>query len=151
IVETLPRHQENIENLKHNGHEIVGNLRKSTGEEDDTTRVRLLEQMGSSLVERSLVTKVFASASCDASQPLLSKDLKKNVRLLSKIKADGDIQVEKKKIHLLLIVTILHFNSLNLLKYIRTKEKICIVMIDFAGLTMNSEDLEQFLKQKLTI
>ncbi|OBZ80304.1 hypothetical protein A0J61_11647 [Choanephora cucurbitarum] len=77
------------------------------------------------LMERSLVTKVFASASCDANQPLLNTDM------LSKITADGDMQ--------------------DLLAYIRTRDKICIAVIDFAGLTTDSEDLEQFLSSSLTI
>lgn len=102
--------------------------------------------MSTNLKERSLVTKVFASASCDANQPLLARDLKKNTDMLSKITADGDMQGEKKEIFLLLIITILHFDSLDLLAYIRTRDKICIVVIDFAGLTTNSKDLEHFLR-----
>lgn len=54
--------------------------------------------MSTNLKERSLVTKVFASASCDANQPLLARDLKKNADMLSKIAADGDMQGEKKEI-----------------------------------------------------
>lgn len=34
----------------------------------------------------------------------------------------------------------------DLLSYIQTRDKICIVVIDFAGLTTNTEDLEQFLR-----
>ncbi|KAI8882215.1 hypothetical protein K501DRAFT_187250, partial [Backusella circina FSU 941] len=73
----------------------------------------------------------FTSASCDANQPLLARDLKKNTDMLSKITADGDMQ--------------------DLLAYIRTRDKICIVVIDFAGLTTNSEDLEQFLRNNPNI
>lgn len=103
--------------------------------------------MSTILKERSLVTKVFASASCDANQPLLARDLKKNTDMLSKITADGDMQGEKKEIFfLLLIITILLLDSPDLLEYIRTRDKICIVVIDFAGLTTNSEDLEQSLR-----
>lgn len=47
--------------------------------------------------ERSLVSKVFASASCDANQPLLARDLKKNPDLLASIDVDGDMQGEKKE------------------------------------------------------
>jgi len=60
--------------------------------------MRLLNQMITNLKARSLVTKVFASASCDANQPLLARDLKKNTDMLSKITADGDMQGEKKEI-----------------------------------------------------
>ncbi|KAI9267368.1 hypothetical protein BY458DRAFT_437347, partial [Sporodiniella umbellata] len=112
--------------LKENGHEIIGYIRKSTGEKDDSIRIRLLNQMSTNLKERSLVTKVFASVSCNANQPLLARDLKKNTDMLSKITADGDMQ--------------------DLLSYICTKDKICIVVIDFAGLATNSKDLEQFLR-----
>ncbi|KAG0985021.1 hypothetical protein G6F57_002874 [Rhizopus arrhizus] len=131
VVETLPRHQESIRNLKENGHEIIGYIRKSTGEKDDSTRIRLLNQTSANLKERSLVTKVFASASCDANQPLLARDLKKNTDMLSKITADGDMQ--------------------DLLAHIRGKEKIYIVVIDFAGLTTNSEDLEKILRNQSEI
>ncbi|KAI8092442.1 uncharacterized protein B0P05DRAFT_462153, partial [Gilbertella persicaria] len=79
-VETLPRHYESIRNLKENGHEIIGYIRKSTGEKDDNTCIRLLNQMSANIKERPLVTKVFASVSCDASQPLLARDLKKKYR-----------------------------------------------------------------------
>ncbi|CAO3643861.1 unnamed protein product [Mucor hiemalis] len=75
VVETLPWHQESIRNLKENGHENIGYIKKSTGEKDDSTRIRLLNQMSTNLKERSLVIKVFASASCDANQPLLARDL----------------------------------------------------------------------------
>lgn len=34
----------------------------------------------------------------------------------------------------------------DLLSCIQTRDKICIVVIDFAGLTTNTEDLEQFLR-----
>ncbi|KAL0089182.1 hypothetical protein F4703DRAFT_1733487, partial [Phycomyces blakesleeanus] len=114
-------------NLKENGHEIVGYIRKSTGEKDDITRIRLLNQISVNLRERSLVTKVFASFSCESNQPLLARDLKKNTGVLSGIIADGDMQGEKKE------------------------KKICIVVIDFTGLTTNPEDLEQFLKNSPNI
>lgn len=54
--------------------------------------------------------------------------------------------MRKRRFFLLLIITILHFDSLDLLAYIGARDKICIVVIDFAGLTTNSEDLEQFLR-----
>ncbi|KAG2201915.1 hypothetical protein INT46_001574 [Mucor plumbeus] len=131
IVEVLPRHQESIRNLKESGHEVIGYIRKSTGEKDDNIRIRLLKQMCCNLRERFLVTKVFASVSCNANQPFLARDSKKNHDMLSKINVDGDMQ--------------------DLLAYIYTKEKICIVAIDFAGLTMNCEDLELFLKNHRNI
>lgn len=90
-----------------------------------------------------LYTKVFASASRDANQPLLARDLKKNTdRLLH-------ARWEKRDLFLLLILAILHFNSLDLLAYIHASDKMCIIVVDFAELTTNSEDLEQFLRQKL--
>ncbi|KAI7900596.1 uncharacterized protein BX663DRAFT_516962 [Cokeromyces recurvatus] len=36
-----------------------------------------------------------------------------------------------------------------MLMYISSMEKVCIVVIDFAGLTTNCEDLKVFLKQVL--
>ncbi|EPB89440.1 hypothetical protein HMPREF1544_03809, partial [Mucor circinelloides 1006PhL] len=85
---------------------------KSTGEKDDSTRIRLLNQMSTNLRERYLVAKVFASAFYDANQPLLARDLT--------CCADGEMQGEEKEIFY----------------------KICIVVIDFAGLTTNCKDLK---------
>ncbi|OAD70320.1 hypothetical protein PHYBLDRAFT_148864 [Phycomyces blakesleeanus NRRL 1555(-)] len=87
------QHKKKRDKFDQNGHEIVGYIRKSTGEKDDITRIRLLNQISVNLRERSLVTKVFASFSCESNQPLLARDLKKNTGVLSGIIADGDMQV----------------------------------------------------------
>lgn len=108
----MPRHQESIRNLKESGHEVIGYIRKSTGEKDDNIRIRLLKQMCCNLRERFLVTKVFASVSCNANQPFLARDSKKNHDMLSKINVDGDMQGEKKRLFISSI-TILNFNSFN--------------------------------------
>ncbi|ORE10767.1 hypothetical protein BCV72DRAFT_198876 [Rhizopus microsporus var. microsporus] len=51
---------------------------------------------------------------------------RRNEDLLSKINADGDMQ--------------------DMLQYISTVKKVCIVAINLAGLTTNQEDLKVFLK-----
>ncbi|KAI8328606.1 hypothetical protein EDC96DRAFT_586311, partial [Choanephora cucurbitarum] len=78
--------------------------------------------------ERSLATKVFVSASCDASQSQLARDLKRRSDLSSKVTADGDMQ--------------------DLLACVRTRNKMCIVAIDFAMLTTNCKDFGTVLEVK---
>ncbi|KAG1526670.1 hypothetical protein G6F47_004365 [Rhizopus delemar] len=52
--------------------------------------------------------------------------VRRNEDLLAKINADGDMQ--------------------DMLRYISAEKKVCIVTLDFAGLTTNHEDLKVFLK-----
>ncbi|KAI8988020.1 hypothetical protein BDF20DRAFT_853372 [Mycotypha africana] len=87
--------------------------------------VGLLNQMCHNLRDRSLVSKVFASVNCNADQPLVEHDAIKQQEILSQTLADGDMQ--------------------DMLVFI-SKKQVCIVAIDFAGLTTNCEDLKVFLK-----
>ncbi|KAI8092033.1 hypothetical protein BDF21DRAFT_153717 [Thamnidium elegans] len=87
--------------------------------------------MCKNLKNRSLVSKVFASVYCNANEPLLERDLNKQEHTLSQIHADGDMQ--------------------DMLVYISSMERVCIVTIDFAGLTTNCEDLKVFLKNNPNI
>ncbi|KAI9481055.1 MAG: hypothetical protein EXX96DRAFT_522599 [Benjaminiella poitrasii] len=125
-VSHLPRYQRFIQSLKDEGYHVIGYARKSICEKDDDSRVRLLNLMCKYLKSRSLVSKVFASVYCNANEPLLERDLSKQKLLLPQILADGDMQ--------------------NMLMYISSKERVCIVAIDFAGLTTNYEDLKVCLK-----
>jgi hypothetical protein len=85
--------------LKEYGYLVVGYARKSINEKNDQARVRLLDQMCKNLKERPPVNKVFVSVSCNADDELLTRDIKRNEDLLSKINADGDMQGEKKNLY----------------------------------------------------
>lgn len=126
IVSHLPRYQCFIQNLKDEGYNVLGYTRMSKGEKDDGLCVRLLNQMCEKLKNRSLVSKILASVCCNANEPLLERDSNKQEHILQQVHADGDIQ--------------------DMLVYISSMEKVCIVVIDFAGLTTNCEDLKTFLK-----
>ncbi|KAG1037632.1 hypothetical protein G6F43_012821 [Rhizopus delemar] len=131
IVSHLPRYQKFIQSLKDEGYHVIGYARKSTCKKDDDSRVRLLNLMCKNLKNRSLVSKVFASVYCDSNESLLERDLNKQEHILSQIQADGDMQ--------------------DMLVYISSLERVCIVAIDFAGLTTNCEDLKVFLKNNPNI
>ncbi|KAI9485395.1 MAG: hypothetical protein EXX96DRAFT_476384 [Benjaminiella poitrasii] len=79
------------------------------------------------LKERSLANKVFFGVYCSADDDLLTRDMKRNEDLLSKINAD------------------------DMLQHISTAKKVCLVAIDFAGLTTNQEDLKIFLKNNYNV
>ncbi|ORE00716.1 hypothetical protein BCV72DRAFT_310716 [Rhizopus microsporus var. microsporus] len=66
-----------------------------------------------------------------ANESLLERDLNKQEHILSQIHADGDMQ--------------------DMLVYISSLERVCIVAIDFVGLTTNCEDLKVFLKNNPNI
>ncbi|KAG1457236.1 hypothetical protein G6F56_006656 [Rhizopus delemar] len=131
IVSHLPPYQCFIQNLKDEGYNVLGYTRMSKGEKDDGLCVRLLNQMCEKLKNRSLVSKILASVCCNANEPLLKRDSNKQEHILQQVHADGDIQ--------------------DMLVYISSMEKVCIVVIDFAGLTTNCEDLKTFLKNNPNI
>lgn len=89
--------------------------------------VQLLQTMVENLRGRSLAEYVFVSPMENAIIPLHARDKKCNMDILKRIK---DI----------------HGNSRDLLSFITNNEKICLVTLDYAGLTTNSSDLEQILR-----
>ncbi|ORE13746.1 hypothetical protein BCV71DRAFT_188603, partial [Rhizopus microsporus] len=111
--------------LKDESYHVIGYARKSTCEKDDALRVHLLNQMCKNLKDMSLVCKVFASVHCNANESLLERDLNKQEYILLQIHAD--------------------FCSLDMLVYISSMERLCIVTIDFAGLITNCENLKALL------
>lgn len=126
----LPSYQNFIKKLKEEGHTIIGYMRKPPGKEPDDRRRKLLNSMSSNLKERSLVDVVFASPCSQASDPMESRDLKEHP-LLNQIDAAGSTQ--------------------DLIKYIASKDKVCMVTLDYAGLSTNTLDLKEFLSTKTQI
>ncbi|ORE02787.1 hypothetical protein BCV72DRAFT_214558, partial [Rhizopus microsporus var. microsporus] len=51
IKEDISKFQQYINNLKSNGYEVIGYVRKSYGNEDKDTRIRLLQPMIDKMLE----------------------------------------------------------------------------------------------------
>ncbi|ORX52442.1 hypothetical protein DM01DRAFT_1336810 [Hesseltinella vesiculosa] len=121
ILNRLPTYQQHIRMLKDDGYCIVGYARKSPGNESH--REKNLESMVKHLKMRSLVNKCFVSSCCKASSPLGSRDVKTgNVDLKG---VDGNTQ--------------------DLIRFLSSETKVCLVCIDFAGLSTDPNDLYSFV------
>ncbi|ORX49843.1 hypothetical protein DM01DRAFT_1308683, partial [Hesseltinella vesiculosa] len=123
ITSYIPRYQTEIKMFKDDGYEIIGYARKSLGIE--LNREANLEAMVRNLKIRSLVDKCFVSFVSSASERLSARDTKKHNNIGSSTNG----------------------NTQDMIGYISSCEKkICLVAIDFAGLTTNPKDLEDFVK-----
>ncbi|KAG2233115.1 hypothetical protein INT48_005859, partial [Thamnidium elegans] len=68
VLDYLPHYQLFVQNLKNERYNIVGYARKSRTNDNDESRIRLLQQMARRLKERSLVEKVFVSPCVNANE-----------------------------------------------------------------------------------
>ncbi|KAG1122593.1 hypothetical protein G6F42_011335 [Rhizopus arrhizus] len=127
ITKYLPAYQKLIQNLKEEGYTVIGYVRKSPTAKDDTNRTTLLKAMCNRLKERSAVDYIFVSVCSKASDPFNERDKDKDSELLVNLNAIGDTQ--------------------DMLQFIVDKPKVCLVALDHAGLTTNTNDLRQFLRQ----
>ncbi|ORE11034.1 hypothetical protein BCV72DRAFT_192864, partial [Rhizopus microsporus var. microsporus] len=50
-----------LRNLKEEGHEIIGHIQKSKGDEKEEARIRLLQTMATRLQERWSIKSIYAS------------------------------------------------------------------------------------------
>jgi hypothetical protein len=79
--------------LKEQRFSIIGYARKAPGNEEEKTRIELLQKMMNCLNNKSLVDKVFVSSCCSTSDPLASRDLEDNPQILDEISnATGNTQ-----------------------------------------------------------
>ncbi|ORY97467.1 hypothetical protein BCR43DRAFT_489818 [Syncephalastrum racemosum] len=85
--------------------------------------------MAGRLLERSLVDKVFVSPVCKSQQPMHLRDygLQDDQMQILKQYADGSTQ--------------------DLLQYLAAATKVCLVVVDYAGLSTNTEDLYEFISK----
>ncbi|KAI7904494.1 uncharacterized protein BX663DRAFT_502579 [Cokeromyces recurvatus] len=74
---------------------------------------------------RSAVEKIFVSSKISTNDPIMDRDVDDDNQLLEKLDADGNTQ--------------------DMLRHVSYK-KTCLVMLTFAGLTTNINDLVTFLK-----
>lgn len=107
--------------MKKDGYQIIGYCRKSIGETEN--RVACLQRMVNILYKRSLVDKVFVSTK----QEFLKRDFEDEDEILSKL---NDV----------------HGNTIDFLEFLENNTKICVIAIDYAGLTTNTTDLKKLLR-----
>ncbi|ORX62873.1 hypothetical protein DM01DRAFT_1330986 [Hesseltinella vesiculosa] len=119
VVSVKEKHKASIEDLKNDGYQVVGYVRKSRGDEDEGTRLRLLDSMIDRLVTDSSVDMVYASYSCASNEPFANRDHSHTIRVP---RTAGNTQ--------------------DLLQFIATSTKpVAIAVIDFAGLSTNTTDI----------
>ncbi|KAI9492249.1 hypothetical protein BDB00DRAFT_765700, partial [Zychaea mexicana] len=124
IVISLPNHQNYIKQLKEEGYKIIGYSWKAPGEQPN--QLANLTAMVNKLKERSLVDKCFVSRVCNASDELGERDL----RHTSTSNLPGT-----------------QGNSQDMIGHIAsTNKKICFVVIDYAGLSTNQENIYDFVQ-----
>ncbi|KAI9473520.1 MAG: hypothetical protein EXX96DRAFT_463841, partial [Benjaminiella poitrasii] len=131
VLNYLPHYQLFVQNLKKEEYNIVGYARKSRTNENDESRVRLLQQMARRLKERSLVDKIFVSPRANANELMVERDLTKNEDLLKELNVDGDAQ--------------------KLLNFVDQNKNICLVILGYAGLSTDCKNLETFLRNNKNI
>ncbi|KAI8087171.1 hypothetical protein BDF21DRAFT_335868 [Thamnidium elegans] len=123
-----PRYQMYIKSLKEQNFTVVGYARKSPGSENKENRNILLNRMVKCLKERSLCDIIFASTYSSAAEILTSRDMNEVVNIRNGLNdVDGNTQ--------------------DMISYIGSSEKdICLVAIDFSGLSTNISDLTALSK-----
>ncbi|CEP07487.1 hypothetical protein [Parasitella parasitica] len=83
------------------------------------------------LKNRSSVKYIYVTVSCNAKTPINRRDLKKNMIIGELSGVNGDAQ--------------------DLIKELAKMSKVCLVVIDSAGLTTNMSDLESFIREHRNI
>ncbi|KAI7861400.1 hypothetical protein BDF14DRAFT_373284 [Spinellus fusiger] len=121
----LPCYQRYIGSLYEEGYQVVGYARKSIGNEDNNTRIRLLQTMVERLMKRSLVNKMFVSPCSSLSERISMRDMKES-EIINKLEN-------------------VHGNTQDMISYITTTENVCLVILDYAGLTTDGTDLRNFV------
>ncbi|CEP09834.1 hypothetical protein, partial, partial [Parasitella parasitica] len=127
ITEYLPNYQQSLKNLQNNAFEIVGYVRKSPTADISNNRVKLLQQMVDNLRSRSFATRIFVSASSKASTAFAERDLNVDQNIYQQLdEVDGTTQ--------------------DFIKYLNaSKHPICLVVLDFAGLSSRSHHVQELL------
>ncbi|KAG1469160.1 hypothetical protein G6F56_003420 [Rhizopus delemar] len=118
-----------MKSLEEEGYELIGYIRKSKGKENDDVRVRLLETMAIRLTERYSVKTFYASPFSNSMDEIASRDLceksKSLVKRLNNVSGSAQDMMS-------------HIKAAN--------TNICLIVIDFAGLSRDSEDIRSFVR-----
>ncbi|KAI9363845.1 hypothetical protein BD770DRAFT_358858 [Pilaira anomala] len=129
IKDQPPHYKAFMTSLEEEGYELIGYLRKSKGKEKEDVRIRLLETMAIRLIERCPVKAVYAFPFSNSMDKIASRDLCKESKSLVKQlnNVSGSAQ-----------------DMMNHIKAANTN--ICLIVIDFAGLSRDSKDIRSFLR-----
>lgn len=135
-----------MENLKKD-FVLVGYVRKSV--KSAQHRAKNIQSMVNSLYLRSNVDKCYVSYSSDANSDITTRDFRDDIKTLEKIQhVHGNTQ----SIYICIFplkVLILR-NPLFILEMIdfisSSKQKVCIVIIDYAGLSTDPVNIQQFIR-----
>ncbi|KAI9308773.1 hypothetical protein BJ944DRAFT_155614, partial [Cunninghamella echinulata] len=74
-------------------YEVIGYPRKSTSIDDQAVNtIRSLQLIADSLINRSLATKIYVVASCQANSLSSQRDLNTNKQIIELNHVNGDIQ-----------------------------------------------------------
>lgn len=125
VLNVLPNHHSEINAMKEEGYKIIGYYRKSVAETGN--RVGCLQRMVNVLYNRPLVDKVFVSPCSSIKQHLTKRDLSNNNQISSQLNN-------------------IHGNIVDFLHSLKNNNKICVVAIDYAGLTTSMTDLKNLLR-----
>ncbi|KAI9299752.1 hypothetical protein BJ944DRAFT_235425 [Cunninghamella echinulata] len=132
IIDYLPNYTKYVKTLISEGYQLVGYARKSPGTEDDTTRAKLLQRMVNNLKERSYAEKVFISTKSLSNEAITSRDMNSNDSIINMLdKVDGNTQ--------------------EMLSVISELDKVCLIVLDYSGLSTNCLDIKHFIRNNVNI
>lgn len=138
-----------MENLKKD-FVLVGYVRNSV--KSAQYRVKNIQSMVDNLYLRSNVDKCFVSYSSDANSDITTRDFRDDIKTLEKIKhVHGNTQsIYNICIFPLSLKVLILINPLFILGMIdfisSSEQKVCIVIIDYAGLSTDPVNIQQFIK-----
>lgn len=138
-----------MENLKKD-FILLGYVRKSV--KAAQYRIKNIQNMVDNLYSRSNVDKCYVSYSSDANSDITTRDFRDDVKTLKKIQnIHGNTQsIYNICIFLLslkVLILIIPLFILDMIDFISaTKQKVCIVIIDYAGLSTDPVNIQQFVK-----
>ncbi|KAG1219066.1 hypothetical protein G6F35_007800 [Rhizopus arrhizus] len=133
ITTVLAKLQTHISHHKDDGRLIIGYDRKSPSNEPSEARTKSLQDMVDSLLNRALVEQFLVSISSLASDEFNNRD--KNSRYNNIIKQLDHVEG----------------NTQDSLNFISKQKKIYLVAIDYAGLSINPNDIKELIRNNESI
>ncbi|CAO3628474.1 unnamed protein product [Cunninghamella echinulata] len=123
LVEYVPKYKELVNKLKER-YELIGYVRKSKNYCEENDRIRLLQTMVKRLKERHAVDRVYVSPYSNSTETISTRDMYDTSKVLME-KIDNTSG-----------------NTQDMLNYFgMSKNKICLIVIDFAGISTYCNDM----------